>query len=81
MNNTESKEEHLHITLDKQTKEQSEQLNNYKKNISLLKERSQNQDKFKHIDMTEITSIVEHNKSMGQFLDAFLNRFSKLADK
>lgn len=42
MNNTESKEEHLHITLDKQTKEQSEQLNNYKKNISLLKERSQN---------------------------------------
>lgn len=81
MNNTESKEEHLHIQLDKQTKEQAEQLNSFKKNISLLKERSQNWDKFKHIDMTEITSIVEHNKSMGQFLDAFLNRFSKLAEK
>jgi len=31
--------------------------------------------------MTEITSIVEHNKSMGSFLDAFLNKFTKLADK
>lgn len=48
--------------------------------IHKLKERSQNYDKFKHIDMTEINSIVSHNKSMSTFLDAFLNRFAKLPD-
>jgi len=50
------------------------------KQIKHLKEKSQNWDKFKHIDMTEIGSIVDHNKTMSSFLDAFLNRFAKMND-
>jgi len=78
LNNQETKEETKNRQLNKTVNEYKEKLSNLNKQIQHLKEKSQNWDKFKHIDMTEISSIVDHNKTMSSFLDAFLNKFQKL---
>lgn len=80
MNTVEINEEKDKKGLETRVRNHEENLDKLKQSIYTLKEKSLNWDKFKHIDMEEISSIVDHNKTMSSFLDAFLNRFSKMGD-